>query len=348
MAFSTINKSTDYFTPKTLTSNAGSNMVVTGVGFQPDMVWLKSRDQALAWKQYDAVRGIQKRVRSDTNSAEATISGGLLSYDTDGFTHGTDTDINNTSTNPMSWNWKAGTTSGLSGGTITPSSYSINATSGIGIYKYTNNTVAGATIAHGLNSAPKMVIIKLTSHTGNWITGHAGMDSTFDYYLKLNENFAKANTDSMFNDTAPSSTLITLGNNSETNYSISSGSYSYIMYAFSEVAGYSKFGSYRGNGNADGTFVYTGFRPAFVIQKRIDTTGNWVITDTGRSPDNESHETLYPNLTNAEAGMGKDLLSNGFKCKTSDATINASGGTYIYMAFGQPIISNGGVCATAR
>ena len=346
MAYSTINKGADYFTPLTLTSNPGSDMIVTGVGFQPDFVWLKARDEAYAWKQYDSVRGVEKRIRSDSDTGEATISTGLLSYDSDGFTLGTDTDINDTNTDPMSWSWKAGTTSGLSGGTITPTGYSFNTTAGISIIAYTGTGSVG-TIPHGLGATPKLILVKRLDTTANWRVYHAANTSEpATEYLILNLASATADNVDIWNDTQPTDEVFTVGTSTTTN---ASGG-TFVAYCFSEISGYSKFGSYIGNNSANGTFVYTGFKPSLVIQKQTSSAGEyWMMKDNKRNLFNPTNLNLYPNATNTEVDTnGIDLLSNGFKMRTSGAGSNHSGETYIYIAFGQPLISNSGVCATAR
>ena len=357
MAFSTINKSSDYFTPKTLTANQGSSMVVTGVGFQPDMVWLKSRDQNFAWKQYDAVRGIQKSLRSDTNSAEATISDGLLSYDSDGFTHGTDSDINYGNTNPMSWNWKAGTTgSGNTGGlgTAKTYSYSVNTTAGFSIVKYVGNGNAGQTVPHHLGVKPGLIIVKNLSAARHWVVWSSGGTSTKNTSLNSTEPEHDSGGGGWSQGIigVPTSSNITFTAGATNNNHICINDENYIAYCFAEITGYSKFGSYTGNGNADGAFIYTGFRPAWVTAKRTSGTGSWRMWDNKREGYNGNNTFVYANLSNAEEtgdnGTYADLLSNGFKWRGTSGDMNGSGSSYIYMAFGQPIISNSGVCATAR
>ena len=355
MAFSTIDKGSLYQDGKIYLGSA-SAVTVSGLDFQPGFVWVKDRDNANTHCLVDAVRGVGNYLESNDTTAEIDNSTNSISaFTSDGFTTGTANPANeagSTTKGFMSWNWKLGTTSGITGGTITPSSYSINATSGVGIYKYTNNTVSGATIAHGLNSAPKVVIIKLTSHTGNWITGHVNAPDPFDKFLKLNTTDGVISPDGMFTDTLPSSTLITIGNNSEVNYSISAGSYHYVMYAFAEVPGFSKFGGYTGNGGTNGAFIYTGFKPSFVLVKVVSEGNDWKIFDDKRDPENFMDLVLYPNNNNVESVEGAagslDMLSNGFKLRSNYASMNGSGKSYVYMAFGQPIISNSGVSATAR
>jgi hypothetical protein len=198
---------------------------------------------------------------------------------------------------------------------------------------YTGNGSAGSTVGHGLSQAPNMIISKRRSGTANWQVGHDGLTS-WDYYLQgLDTTNAQANSNNVWNDTAPSSSFYTVGTNVGTN---SSGS-TYIAYCFHSVKGFSKFGKYTGNGSTDGTFVYTGFKPAFIIIKQINSGNDWVTHDNKRDPYNGEVHYLHPNLANAELTGGKlvDFTSNGFKQRSTQGSHNASGSTYIYMAFAE-------------
>ena len=341
-----IDKPSDYFNTK-LYSGTGSSNAVTGVGFQPDWTWIKDRDTASNHMVTDAVRGATKTLYTQNADGESTVAQALKSFNTDGFTVGTDGDVNANTKNFASWNWLAGTTSGLSGGTITPSSYSINSTSGFGIYKYTGTGSAG-TIASGLPSV-KCFIIKALDASGNgWVVYHQDLGT--NKYLQLDETSAPYTGTSQFNDTAPTTSstnsLISVGTAGSTN----SNGRDYIMYAFSEIQGYSKFGSYTGNGNADGTFVYTGFSPAFVLMKGTNVNG-WLIIDNKRTAYNSDSKFLYPQAGDAEEALSGrfDFTSNGFKLRNSWTAFNSSGQTYIYMAFAEnPFTTSTGVPATAR
>ena len=329
MAYSSIVKPGDYFNNKIYTGTGSSN-ALTGVGFQPDWTWIKKRSGAGSHSLFDSVRGVTKLISSNTTSAEATLSGGLTAFGTDGFTVGSDGDVNGNSATYVSWNWLAGTTSGLSGGTITPSAYSINATSGFGIYKYTGTGSAG-TIAHGLGKVPKMIIVKPTSTTGPWVCYHVAIGN--DKGIVLNTTAAEY-SNSNWASTTPTTSVISLRAGGDVNTS----SETYIAYVFCDVEGYSKIGSYTGNGNADGTFVYTGFKPAWVMFKRFDSTSNWIVFDSKRGVHNLNDNYLYPNANGAEgtsSSSGVDLLSNGFKQRNTYADANTSTGTYIYMAFAE-------------
>jgi len=350
MAYTTINKSSDYFNTKLYTgtaTSAGNTQAITGVGFQPDLVWIKNRSGAYQHVLYDVVRGVNKEIRTAETSAEfdSGTNGYLSAFDSDGFTttRGTNTGnhVNVSGSNFASWNWKAnGTGSANTDGSIS-STVSASATSGFSIVKYTG-TGANATVGHGLGVAPKMIIVKNTEATENWLVYHQSLENTSA--LKLNETSAKGSTQYYWNNTSPTSSTFSLGASSEANTNADVN----IAYCFADVTGYSKFGSYTGNGNADGTFVYTGFKPALVIHKRTDTGASWMMYDNKRQTINPKDQTLFADLSNAESGGDAvDFLSNGFKQRSTGASQNASGGTYIYMAFAeQPLIGDNP--ATAR
>ena len=342
MAYTTIKKPSDYFNTKLYTGN-GSTQSITGVGFQPDFTWLKSRSNANVHALFDAVRGVTKRISSNDNTAEYTEAGALTAFDSDGFSLGNWTSTNGNGHTLASWNWKAnGAGSANTDGTIS-STVSVNATSGFSIVSYTG-TGSNATVGTGLGSAPKMILFKNRPQAEGWIVYHQAISNT--HFLTLNSNGTAVDNATMFNDTSPTSSVFSVGSNHGTN----GPSHAMIAYCFAEVKGFSKFGSYVGNGSTDGTFVYTGFKPSFVMVKRTDTGDNWLIKDIKRDPINQMEKRIFPNLSNAEdtgAGGNYDFLSNGFKLRESDAIGNASGGTYIYMAFAeQPLVGDNP--ATAR
>jgi hypothetical protein len=335
---------------KLYTGNGGTN-AITGVGFQPAWTWLKNRSTTQDHEIYDAVRGATKAVHSNSNSDQSTYANGLNAFGTDGFTVGDRGNINGSGNNIVSWNWKAGTTSVPSGGSITPSAVSINTTSGFGIYKYAGVSGASATIAHGLGVAPELVIAKKTSASTNaeWTVYHgANTSAPATDYLSLSSSAGTADADNRWYDTKPTSSLITVGD-SMTN---EGGSHEFIMYAFAPKRGYSKFGSYVGNGDDDGNFLYTGMKPSFFMVKRTDSSGNWLMFDNKRDPFNEVYKDLRPNSSNAEdtnTGYNDcDFLSNGIKLTENGADFNNSGSTYIYMAFGQSLVGSNNVPCTAR
>ena len=343
-----IDKPSDYFNT-VLYSGTGNEQTVSGVNFQPDFTWLKSRTNAQPNTLQNSVTGPTKQMHSNANDAETSYTQLLKSFNSDGFVLGTDSFINQNGQNFVSWNWKAGgSASSNSNGSIT-TSISANQDSGFSMVSYTGNNSNGATIGHGLGAAPNMVIIKKKSSTAQWAVGGTNIDSTFNGYMFLDSTGAIATSDNVFNDTAPSSSVITLGTTGDSN----ANGQTYIAYCFHSVQGYSKFSSYIGNGNADGPFIYTGFKPGFVIMKKSSGTGNWQLFDNKRNPFNVADRTLSPDVTDSEYTTEGDIdmLSNGFKIR-STGNINADGSTYLYMAFAeQPFVTstgNGSIPGTAR
>ena len=348
MAYTTINKPADYFNGLAYTGTNTSTSYNNGLDMSTNggLVWLKSRNAAGDHGLFDSVRGTTKRIRSNTTNAEDTLSG-VTSFDSTGFTLGTA--YNDTPYTFMSWSWLAGgTASSNTDGSIT-SSVSANTTAGFSIVSFTG-TGANATVGHGLSSAPKMVIFKNRDNgTQEWDTYHAGLtDAT--YFIQLNSTNAQSNTNGAlrFNSTAPTSSVFSVGTATTTNESSSA----MIAYCFSEVKGFSKFGSYTGNGSTDGTFIYTGFKPAWVLWKRTDSAINapWVLMDNKRSVDNPVDKYSFPSQSDSEGTANvKDFLSNGFKFRIVDNTSNVSGASYIYMAFAEsPTVTSTGTPTTAR
>jgi hypothetical protein len=343
MAYTTINKSTDYFNTK-LYTGTGATQSITGVGFQPDFTWIKSRSDALSHALFDVVRGTTKVINSNLTGAEYTNTDTLTAFGTDGFTVGSNTGVNASGETRVSWNWLgANGTASNTDGSIT-STVSANTTSGFSIVKYTGNGNNGATIGHGLGVVPKMILVKCTSNSENWRVYHHKLGAT--KYLQLNGTGAETTSNSMWYDTAPTSSVFSVGSSGTTN---GSGE-TYIAYCFAEKTGYSKFGSYTGNGNADGTFVYTGFKPAMVLYKNSSSVADWLIYDTKRIHSGTQLDYLEPNTSDAEGFLAVDVLSNGFKVReASGAKFNASGDTYIYMAFAEaPLVGTNNVPCTAR
>jgi len=328
-----------------LWTGTGSENAITGVGFQPDWVWIKNRAAAEQNKLYDAVRGVTKNIYSNLTNPEGTDAQSLKSFDSDGFTLGTEAAINGNGQNIVGWNWKAnGAGSANTDGTINTTSTSANTTAGISIITYTG-TGSNATIGHGLGAAPKAVIIKKTNATADWVIGQEGLGG-WNYVLNFT-NSARADQSAQFQSTAPSSSVITLGTDGQVN---ASGD-NYVCYAFAEKKGFSKFGSYTGNGNADGAFVYTGFKPAMVIIKLYSTgSENWRMFDNKRIGYNPNNYKLYPSLNSVEGTSDLiDLYSNGFKPRTTSIESNGSGNGYNYMAFAEePLVASNGTPATAR
>ena len=346
MAYTTIKKPSDYFNPVTWTGTGDATTSVTGVGFQPDFTWIKNRDVADDHMLFDAVRGVTKRLFSNSNGAEGTDAQTLTSFDSDGFTTGNSRATGGDAGNGMvSWNWLGSNTSASNtAGSIT-STVSANTTSGFSIVSYTGNGTAGATIGHGLGNVPKMMIIKQYSSNGgteNWGVYHNSIGN--GKYIFLNLNQSEATSTGYWNNTTPTSSVFTLGNNDVVN----NNTVSYIAYCFAEKQGFSKFGSYTGNGNNDGTFVYTGFKPAFLMVRGTAVNSEWVMLDNKREPSNDgNYSALFANLANAEGSYILDTLSNGFKVRNTSGSFNTSGGTYTYMAFAaEPLVGDNP--ATAR
>ena len=344
MAYTTIDKPSDYFNTTLYTGNGSNNHTISGVGFQSDLTWLKSRSSAISHMWIDAVRGVNTVINSNTNDAETTFNC-LDPWNSDGFVLSNNTNFNGNGVTFTSWNWLAnGAGSANTDGTIS-STVSANTTSGFSIVSYTG-TGANATVGHGLGVAPSMVITKRLSSTDDWIVWNKGLTNPASY-LYLNSSNAEMGSVAAYQNITPTSTLLYPGTDGRTN----GNGDTYISYVFADVQGYSKFGSYTGNGNADGTFVYTGFKPAFVMVKRTDTTNDWKIIDNKRATFNVAGKTLKANSSDAEDGTENyyDFCSNGYKIRNSAGALNASGGSYIYMAFAEaPLVGTNNVPCTAR
>jgi hypothetical protein len=350
MAYTTIPKSSDYFNTK-LYSGSNGTQSVSGVGFQPDWSWLKCRSSAYNHRLFDAVRGVTKNLQSNATNAEQTIDEGITAFNSDGFSvkQGANLEYNASGQTYASWNWKAnGSGSANTDGSIS-STVSVNTTSGFSIVSYTgdgtnNNT---ATIGHGLGVAPSMIIVKGINATASWITTNT--INGWNNVLELNSTAANAASTYAFGSTGipPTSTVFTVAAASGQHHTNTNGG-TYIAYCFAEKQGFSKFSSYTGNGSTDGTFVYTGFKPAFVMVKRTDATGNWVMVDSKRDTFNVCDAVVSADTSDAEYDVDvEDFLSNGFKMRDAHTTRNASGGTYIYMAIAEePLVGDNP--ATAR
>jgi hypothetical protein len=343
MAYTTINKSTEHF--NTVLNTATGTQSVTGVGFQPDFLWLQTRSTGANPHLMDAVRGSSKIIKSSTNDAESTNATFITSFDSDGFSlGGANWSDNRTVAN---WCWKAnGAGSSNTDGTIT-STVSANQTAGFSIVSWSPTTTSTPqTIGHGLGVAPSMMIVRNRDVAGDWRVYHSSLGAT--KALNLNGTNSQINDNGFWNDVEPTSSVFTTGNGYS--YTTGGSTDNYIAYCFAEKTGYSKFGSYAGNNNADGTFVYTGFSPAFVLVKRYGGgTQNWGILDNKRPGYNLTSKMLNPNTNGAEGtNNGVDLLSNGFKFRSSDGNSNGYSDGYIYMAFGQSLVGSNNVPCTAR
>jgi len=351
MAYTTIDNPELYFQTKLYTGNGGTNAITFdgSENMQPDWVWIKSRSQAVNHYGYDSVRGTDKRLQQNINNAESTTDTTWFnSFNSNGFTIGSESNINNSSSTYASWNWKAGgSASSNSDGSIT-SSVSANTTAGFSIVSYTGSG-SNATVGHGLGVAPAWYIVKQRDAARSWNVYHKSLGAT--KYVLL-ENTAGSGTDStVWNDTEPTSTTFSVGTTNSTN--ASSGTF--IAYCFAEKKGYSKFGSYTGNGNADGKFVYLGFRPAMFLIKSSSNSEQWEIMDNKRDDSNVVNQILVPNGSDAEIASNSgnrffgDFLSNGVKFRGNASSANGSGISYIYMAFAEsPFVNSNGVPNNAR
>jgi hypothetical protein len=330
----TIKNGASYMAATTYTGNGTSQTISNGTNntigttFQPDWIWAKARSAATNSQLVDSVRGYDKYVTSDSTSAEQTAGNRMTSFNSNGFSVGTDSQWNGNAVTLVAWQWNAG------GSTVTNTSGSISAqvranpTAGFSVVTYNGNATAGATVGHGLGVAPSMIITKNRDSATAWWVYHTSLGNT--QYIVLNTTAAAVTSSSAWNNTSPTSSVFSLGAANPSNANQD------VAYCFSAVAGYSAFGSYTGNGSTDGPFVFTGFRPRFVLGKRTDVADEWWIFDTSRNTSNETDKRLIANSSGAELATQKiDILSNGFKIRVTTASHNASGGTYIYMAFAE-------------
>jgi hypothetical protein len=344
MAYTTIDKPDDYFTTTVYTGN-GSTLSISSLEFSPDFVWIKNRNIVSNHVLFDTVRGTTLSLESESTASES-IRSGITSFDSNGFTLGSNGNSNANGNSHASWSWRGSDSSAVSNteGSIT-STVSANTTSGFSIVSWTG-TGANATVGHGLGVAPKMIIIKDRSNTRNWQVYHAGYGNTGSGQLNLTNAFS---ADGMFQNTTPTSLVFSVG----TSVNVNASGANIIAYCFADVKGYSKFGSYTGNGSTDGTFVYTGFKPAFVLSKSSSAAGeDWNLNDNKRPGFNVIQNALFANLDSAEVTasyQALDFTSNGFKWRGSNDRVNGSGKTYIYMAFAEnPFVTSTSVPTTAR
>ena len=331
MAYTTIDDPSAYFQTK-LYTGTGSSLALTNDGnsdLQPDWVWIKERNGATNQMLTDSVRGATKTLHSQNTDTESTDAQALKSFNSDGFTVGTDGDVNTSSDTYVAWNWKK------------------TADAGFDIVSYTGNGSA-RTISHSLSAVPGWIIVKNRDEGESWpIYHHKNTSAPATDYLALNDTHATTDSNTRWNDTAPTSSVFTVG----TSDVVNKNTIKYIAYLFAEKQGYSKFGSYAANESVDGTFVYTGFKPAFVILKQSNLDRDWHMFDNKRSTFNAVGRYLRPNVSGAE-DSGEDyldLLSNGFKLKNTGNRFNDADGTYIFMAFAEsPFVTSTGIPTTAR
>jgi hypothetical protein len=345
--YTTINDPSAYF-QTALYNGSASSVTVTNDGnsdLQPDWLWFKKRSATGDHNTFDTSRGLTERLFPNLTSQSDSGDNGITSL-TNGFTTGTFYgDVNGSGQTFVTWQWKAngGTTSSNTDGTIT-STVQANTTAGFSIITYTGNNTGGSTVGHGLGAVPDMLIAKSRIATKPWQCYHKSIGN--DHFIDLNSTNAKVSASAAWGNTTPTSSIVTLGNG-DTNHTGAM-----VMYCFTSIKGYSKFGSYTGNGNADGPFVYTGFSPSWIMTKRTDSTGAWNIQDNKRSPFNVQDNFIQTD-SDAEGSAGGtgiwDALSNGFKLRQNLSSTNNSGSNYIYMAFAEsPFTTSDGVPTTAR
>ena len=352
MAYTIIDKSDDYFETKLYTGNGGT-LNVTGLDFAPNWVWIKSRSSSRVHCLFDTVRGATKRLQTNEADTEYTTSNSLTGFNSDGFSLGSYNQSNEGSANFVSWNWKAGTSfsnsAGANGATLA-STGSISTTAGFSIISFTGDGNTGAKIAHGLGVKPDMIILKMRSvGDTSWGVYHKAIGAT--KYLRLNNTGGTVTSNTRWNNIEPTSTVFTLGSSGDVNQNNAT----IIAYCFADVQGYSKMGSYVGNGSdtPNGVFVYLGFTPAYILIKATDSN-SWVIVDNKRPANsNAVDDSLAADSTATEttgdSNTTFDFLSNGFKTNGNSGNNNSSGQEYVFMAFAQrPFVTSTGVPATAR
>ena len=348
MAYTDIDKPSDYFNTSAVWSGDDSEHTISGIEHQPDFTWIKGVNIGTQHYLFDSVRGATKILISNGTNAEFTVAQTLKSWNSDGFVLGTSDDVNGSGRTYVAWNWKAGTSftndaSATGIGTI-DSTGSVSTDAGFSIVSYTS-TGSNGSIKHGLSTTPSMIIFKRRSgDTENWVVYHKSLGATKN--IKLNLTDAVSTSSTRFNDTSPTSSVFTVGTSGDTN----GGTSPFIAYCFAEKKGYSKFGSYTGNGNVSGPMIWTGFSPAFLMIKQTAAANDWFMIDNKREPFNPNNVQLVANGTSASTNKGDlDLLSNGFKPRSSNAAWNENNAQYIYMAFAEnPFVTSSGVPACAR
>ena len=349
-----IDKPSDYFNTVLYTGNGSSGHAITGVGFQPDFLWLKPRSTTGYHRVFDVVRGAGKQIYPNETNQENTDTNQMSAFNSDGFTLGNETGSNANGTTFVAWNWKAGTSftndaSSTGIGTI-DSTGSVNTDAGVSIVSFTG-TGSNGTIKHGLSTKPSMVIIKRRDSANDWRVGSDGL-TNWTKHVNLNTEAAQSDLASAFNSTAPTSSVFSVG----TSISVNASGGTYIAYCFASINGYSKIGeTYTGNGNANGPFIYTGFKPAFILLKNTERVINWEMLDNKRpsTGQNPADDILFPNTSDAESSSQTDRLvdfvSNGIKIRGTSLQMNASGQKFIYMAFAEnPFVASNFNAATAR
>ena len=355
MAYTNIDDSSAYFQTASVWTGGSSTLAITNDGnsdLQPDWVWIKCTNASQPHALVDSSRGTSKYLESASTAAEVTDTGRLQSFDTDGFTlAGNSGPVNTAGGTYVGWQWKCngGTTVSNTDGDLT-STVQFNSTAGFSIVLYTGKSpIEPLEVGHGMGEAPDVVLVKNRSGSRNWVMYHKNLTApAANRYLMLdNSVYGELANSTLWGNVAPSSTIITTGENAAVNQP----NLDFVAYCWKERQGFSKFGKYVGNGSTDGTFVYTGFKPAWIMCRRIDGGGNsWDIHDSTRDPYNPSGRTFYADTNGGElTGNNVDLLSNGFKQRDTSANRNGNGNTYIYMAFAEnPFTTSTGIPTTAR
>ena len=345
MAYSTIDDPSLHFNTLLYTGNGGTQSI-TGVGFTQDFTWIKSRSTSQNHYVFDTVRGAQKQLYpSITNAEDTGQSNGLNAFTSDGFNLGTEVGVNGNGATFASWNWKGGGSASNNTDGNKTISLSVNTTAGFSVGTYTGDGQDN-TIGHGLGAIPDWLMIKnRSSGSRKWQLWHNNLTGT-NKYLAIDRNAAEITDSASWDNTAHSSTVWNTYGSGEANQN----GENFVCYAWTSIKGYSKFGSYKGNGNADGSFVYLGFKPAWFMVKRIDAADSWGMFDNKRDPNNQVGTRFWTDEADGEStGQAMDFLSNGFKLRAANAYWNASGGTYVYFAFAEsPLVNSEGIPNNAR
>ena len=357
-AYTTINDSESFFQAVIYTGNGSADNSITLPGttdMQPDMVWIKNREQADNHCLFDSVRGVTELQYVNSNASDITDADTLDAFQSDGFRVDADVKVNTNTEDYVAWCWKAGTTSGITttNANTTPDTYSFSQTAGISIIQFDGNGTDDTQVAHGLGAVPHLYITKNMDADDDggisWtVYHHKNTDAPETDKLHLDEIYATADSNTRWSDQAPDANNMTLGTSSQVN----SSSRDYIGYVFSEKQGFSKFNRFTGNGDVDGPFCFCGFKPAFIIIKKSSATGPWIMFDNKRPFQTSDFEKprLVANATGTDSSsfLGLDFLANGFKLRETDADVNGSGATYVYIAFAEsPLVNSEGVPTTA-
>ena len=344
MAYSTIDDPSLHFNTILYSGNE-TGRTLTGVGFQPDFTWIKQRNRSDPHILVDSVRGATKELSVERIAAEHTNAQGLQSFNSDGFVLGNQVDVNRNSTTFVAWNWKAGgSASNNTDGTVTVS-LSVNTTAGFSVGTYTG-TSANNTFGHGLGAIPDWLMIKnRSSGSRKWALWHKNLTGT-NKYLAIDRDDGEQTDTATWQNTAHTNTVFASGGSGEVNQ----GSENFVCYAWTSIKGFSKFGSYKGQANADGPMIYTGFKPAWIMTKQIDGSSSWIVHDNKRDPINPIDEFFTVEEPDAAGDLDSfDLLSNGFKVRTSNGDRNSDTNTFVYWAFAEsPIVNSNGVPNNAK